>query len=132
MKLIIIYFVIIFLLCLIGCRESIIEPDEIKEDVSDVDFPLTKIYSPAYLEKFSPGSILNIRWEPVNSSNELKIELYRKTTFQRTIIESTQDNGSFDWFIPTQIDHSRHYRVKITNLNNASQSLISDDFYIQN
>ena len=124
------YLIILSLIFLAGCRESLTTPEEPSKISVDEEFIFTKFNSPTLLEKFSPGATMKISWVKVQNVEKLRIELYRKTTFQRVITSSTEDTGSYEWRIPILIDHSRHYRIKIINIDNESQSLISDDFYI--
>jgi hypothetical protein len=130
MRVNIFYLIILSILILTGCRESLNEPEQPSNISLDEEFIFTKFHSPVYLQKFSPGETMEISWAQVQNVDNVKIELYRKTVFQRIITESTLDKGSYEWHIPILINHSRHYRIKISNIDNESQSLTSDDFYI--
>ena len=130
MRVQIFYFIILSILILTGCRESITNPEEPYNISIEEEFIFTKFNTPVYLQKFSPGETMEISWVQVQNVEKVRIELYRKTVFQRVIAESTFDTGSYEWNIPILINHSRHYRIKISNIENESQSLTSDDFYI--
>ncbi|MDE5085374.1 MAG: hypothetical protein O4859_30915, partial [Trichodesmium sp. St18_bin1] len=85
-----------------------IEPDE-----------EVNITSPTSSTSLEPGESHNIRWTD-NFSDNVKLELYKGSSFQQTISTSTPSDGSYSWTVPTSLSSGTNYNVKIRNVNDSS------------
>jgi hypothetical protein len=124
----------IFILLLTGCRqllEGTNDPGFITTDLEPVEKII--VTSPARGDFYAPGDTLEIKWlTSFSSVNKINIFLYRKSNLQRTIIENTQNAGSYLWRIPGAIDNSVHYIIKVVNSNNPEVFNFSGQFGIKN
>ncbi|MDC0480215.1 GPI anchored serine-threonine rich family protein [Candidatus Marinimicrobia bacterium] len=60
------------------------------------------------------------RTQSENSRGNVKIELYKDGSAYQTIVESTDDDGSYSWTIPDSYDEGSNYKVRIFSVSNAS------------
>ena len=91
------------------------------------------VTSPARGDFYAPGDTLEIKWlTSISPFSKLNIYLYRKSILQRSIIENTQNEGSYFWRIPGAIDNSVHYIIKVVNSNNLEVFNFSGQFGILN
>ncbi len=51
--------------------------------------------------------------------------------FEREIISSTSNDGVFSWSIPSDLDDSTQYQIKITDVSNSLINDFSDFFEIK-
>ena len=58
--------------------------------------------------------------------SEVKIELYRGNSLNRTIASSTANDGSYSWTVPNDIQPGIDYRIKISSATDASIYDFSD------
>jgi len=92
--------------------------------------PEVTILSPNGGETLSMGNIYEITWDD-NFNDNVSLKLYRGGVFAGTISSSTASDGSFDWSIPTNLQESDNYKIKIQNISESSISDWSDnDFSI--
>ena len=119
---------------LTGCRqllEGANNPGFITTDFDYVEKIL--VSSPARGDFYAPGDLIEIKWlTSFSSVSRLNILLYRKSLLKRTIIENTQNTGSYFWRIPDVIDNSVHYAIKVVNGNNPEVFNYSGQFGILN
>jgi hypothetical protein len=110
----------IFISSLTGCRqllEGASDPGFITTDLEPVEKIV--VSSPVRGDIYEPGESVQINWVTAFSSfSNIDIYLYRKSNLQRTIIENTQNNGSYFWRIPDVIDNSVQYIIKVVNSDN--------------
>ncbi|ABG53548.1 peptidase M23B [Trichodesmium erythraeum IMS101] len=99
-----------------------IEPDEPDEKVN--------ITSPSSSTSIEPGERYNIRWTD-NFRDNVKLELYKGSSRQRTIARSTSSDGSYSWRAPTSLSSGTNYRIKIRNVNDSSVYDYSSYFTIK-
>lgn len=106
-------------------------------DYSDYNFSITSvpsisITSPNGGEQWQCGTSYMITW--ISSGTPgffVKIELYRGETFNRLITNSTSNDGSYNWFIPSSQTTGSNYKIRITSTSNTSYYDYSDDnFFI--
>ena len=71
-----------------------------------------------------------IEWG-VNTVPNVKIELYIHDYVATTITSSTFNDGSFSWNVPTTLESSHNYRVKVTPLASGYGGNYSDPFSIE-
>ena len=119
---------------LTGCRqilEGTTDPGLITPDLERVEKII--VTSPARGDFYAPGDVIEIKWlTSFSSAKKINILLYRKSNLKRTIIESTQNAGSYFWRIPDAIDNSVHYLIKVINNNNPEVFNYSGQFGILN
>ena len=78
------------------------------------------VISPNGGENWELGSTHPITWTSSNAGGIVKIELYKGTTYYKTITSSTPNDGSFSWPIPSSYDAYNSYRIKITDTIDSS------------
>ena len=117
-----------------GCRQlfgGANDPGFIAADYEYVEKII--VTSPARGDFYAPGDLIDIKWlTSFSSVSNLNIILYRKSLLQRTIIENTQNTGSYFWRIPDVIDNSVNYVIKVVNSNNPEMYNYSGQFGILN
>ncbi len=84
-------------------------------------------YSSSTLE---PGKSYNIRWSD-NFSDNVRLELYKGSSFKQTISSSTSSDGSYYWTVPTSLSSGSDYKLKIRNASDSRVYDFSDTFKIQ-
>ncbi|MFW9878940.1 MAG: S8 family serine peptidase, partial [Candidatus Thorarchaeota archaeon] len=81
------------------------------------------ITSPDNSASWETGVSQYIYWASFGSISTVKIELYRNDIFEIEITASTMNDGEFYWTIPSSLENSMNYQIKITD---ALDSLIYD------
>ncbi|NER04852.1 MAG: hypothetical protein F6K17_20745, partial [Okeania sp. SIO3C4] len=104
-------------------------------DFSDSNFTIepdqqVNITSPTSSSSLEGGQRYNIRWND-NFSDNVKLELYKGNSFQRTISSSTASDGSYRWKVPASLSSGSNYKIKIRNVNDSSVSDFSSKFTIE-
>ncbi|MHC1707256.1 MAG: Ser-Thr-rich GPI-anchored membrane family protein [Bacteroidales bacterium] len=101
-------------------------------DWSDSPFsivaPLMNIIFPNGGESFTSGDIKVLTWADQIPGN-IKIELYKGETAVKTIVSSTQSDGSFTFTIPGDVVPGNDFRIKITDLLNPNNFDFSDSAF---
>jgi hypothetical protein len=117
-----------------GCRQlfgGANDPGFITTDYEYVEKII--VTSPARGDFYAPGDKMEIKWlTSFSTISKVNIHLYRKSLLQRTIIEDTQNAGSYFWRIPDVIDNSVHYIIKVVDSNNPEVFSYSGSFGILN
>ncbi|MDE5092363.1 MAG: GPI anchored serine-threonine rich family protein, partial [Trichodesmium sp. St18_bin3_1_1] len=70
------------------------------------------ITSPSSSTSIEPGEGYTIRWTD-NFSDNVKLDLYKGSSWQQTIASSTSSDGSYYWTAPTSLSSGTNYRIKI-------------------
>ncbi len=83
------------------------------------------VNSPNGGNTLEPGNSYTITWND-NISENVKLELYKGGSFNRTINSSTESDGSYTWTMPASITDGSDYKVKITSLSDTSVSDFSN------
>ena len=100
-------------------------------DQSDGDFSITgtvTLTSPNGGERWVAGTVSSITWTSTGGSlGNLKIDLYEGGSLLSTLAQSTTNDGSFDWSIPTNQTVASDYRIKIESTAYAGIADESDD-----
>jgi CSLREA domain-containing protein len=107
-------------------------------DVSDETFSIEDVptsitvTSPNGGEAWRLGTQPRIRWDSSGSPGaDVKIQLFKGGILVRTIIDSTPNNGWYDWFISSEFQLASDYRINVTSTTNSTYSDSSDgDFSI--
>ena len=96
-------------------------------DESDAFFTLTGsdnreiiVTSPNGGEEWTIGSTQEITWSSTDVSGNVKIEFYQGGSAYQTISSSETNNGSYSWTIPSSYDAGTDYKVRISDVSDAS------------
>jgi len=60
-----------------------------------------------------------------------KIELYKGSTFNQTIVSSTENDGSYMWTVNPSLEDGTDYKIRISNPNDSTSYGESDAFTIE-
>ncbi|MFX1479426.1 MAG: Ser-Thr-rich GPI-anchored membrane family protein [Promethearchaeota archaeon] len=71
-----------------------------------------------------------IQWSSTGTILDIKIELYVNGIFTMEIVSETSNDGEYSWRIPTMLEYSNQYQIKITDALNSSIYDFSDYFEI--
>ena len=91
------------------------------------------ISSPAQASTWNVGSTMPIRWDTAGISGNVKISISPqggKTGTFETIVESTPNNGSYDWIVDGGT--SVNYALRVEPLNDTSKGTTQSLFTINN
>ena len=117
-----------------GCRqllEGANDPGFITTDFEPVEEIV--VSSPVNGDIYEPEESKQIMWfSSLSSISNFDIYLYRKSVLKRTITLNLVNQGSYTWHIPTVIDNSINYTVKVVNSNNPEEFNSSGRFAILN
>ncbi|MFW9867555.1 MAG: S8 family serine peptidase [Candidatus Thorarchaeota archaeon] len=106
------------------------------DDISDyfeIFIPRTlTIISPGSTSSWESGTTHSINWTSTGSITNVKIELYRNGLFELEIVANTTNDGGFSWTIPYGLIDSTHYQIKIIDVANPVNNVISNYFEIFN
>ena len=99
-------------------------------DYSDSNFTIEPdgvitVKSPNGGDVLKTGDTYYITWDD-NIRENVRLELYKDGSFDRTIANSTGSDGSYNWMVPTSIASGGDYQVKITSVSDVSVSDLSD------
>ena len=87
------------------------------------------VTSPNTAVNWYGGTNQNITWTYQGSFANVKIE-YVKSSVYTTIVASTSTAaGSYTWAIPQELPPGTNYKIKISNVNDAGTSDISDTYF---
>jgi hypothetical protein len=81
--------------------------------------PYITVLSPNGGNSLTAGNSYTISWTD-NISENVKIELYKGSSFHSTITSSTSSNGSYTWILPTALPAGNDYRIRIASVNTGS------------
>jgi len=88
------------------------------------------VLSPNGDESWEQGSQHKIRWvSNGNIGSNVKIELYKGGSKDKTIKSSTSNDGSYTWDVSDSQKPELDYRIKITSTSNSSYSDFSDSYF---
>jgi len=92
--------------------------------------PSLFIVSPTYSSDFYTGSTASIMWMTCRPQNaNVKIQLYKGTTWVNDINLKTPNDGSYDWTLPKSLTPGTNYRIRIRTVDNLVADY-SDNFDI--
>jgi len=123
---------LISLIILTGCRQIFGDREQPELIVqTPIEGNSINVYEPVWGTIYQPGDTILIKWlAPI--IDRLDISLYRKSEFKFTIHTNVENNGKINWIVPNDIPPSNHYRIKISNHNNADTYNFSKQFGIYN
>ncbi|MFX1375313.1 MAG: CARDB domain-containing protein [Promethearchaeota archaeon] len=82
------------------------------------------VINPSSGDSWAKGSTHYITWTSTGSITDVKIELYKDGAFEMEIVPSISNGGSYLWTIPTGLENSTLYQIRISD---ASDSLTYDE-----
>lgn len=86
--------------------------------------PGITIVSPDGGEFLQRGILYKIKWNSAGSIGDyVNIDLYKADSWDRNIDSSVDNNGSYDWSIPLNVEPGSDYTIKITSTSSP------DDYY---
>jgi len=88
------------------------------------------VISPGSSSSWETSTTHSINWNSTGSIADVLIELYWKGTLNATIFASTPNDGSYSWTIPSGLDNSTQYQIKISDVLNSATYDFSDYFEI--
>lgn len=92
--------------------------------------PRITVTTPNGGESWQQGTSQNITWDSVgNVGSNVRIDLYKGDVLNLKIISSADNNGSFDWSIPSDQTISSDYKIKLTSASNPAVFDESDDYF---
>ena len=102
--------------------------------VSDEYFEIVEgsitVMSPSTSDSWETETSHSITWTSTGTITDVKIELFKSGIFELDIISSTPNDGEFSGIIPSGLDNSTQYQVKITDVSNPLINDFSDYFEI--
>jgi hypothetical protein len=108
------------------------------KDNSDANFTISAgatsyvgVLSPNGGEVFTMGQTMPITWQS-NMGGNVILRLTKNGLVHRTIVSSTENDGSFDWLIPTDLVAASDYKVRVTSLVNTAIKDNSNTFFTIN
>ncbi|MHA1191894.1 MAG: Ser-Thr-rich GPI-anchored membrane family protein [Promethearchaeota archaeon] len=88
------------------------------------------VLSPDNLSSWETETLHSISWTSTGSIADVKIELFKEDVFELEIISSTANDGEYSWAIPSGLDDSTQYQIKLTDESNALTFNFSEYFEI--
>ena len=122
---------LLFALPLAGCRQIFgdrIQPESIVQPPDEAGKII--ITSPMHGSIWKKGDVIKIKWIAPTIDN-IKIQLYRKSTYKLTIAVNIENNGIYEWLIPDNIAFSNHYLFKVSNQKKSSVYNYSGTFAVE-
>ncbi len=86
------------------------------------------VTNPDSLTAWETGTTHSITWTPTGSITNVKIELYKDGVFEREIVASTANDGSYNWTIPTDLEDGIDYQIRISDVSNPTTYDDSSNF----
>ncbi|HAQ61393.1 TPA: hypothetical protein DCR49_05255 [Candidatus Delongbacteria bacterium] len=80
-----------------------------------VSTPFIQITTPNGGEIWNMDSEYEIQWQD-NLAEDVKIELFRASTLELTVSDSTASDGSFMWTLPNTLPVGSNYKIRITSI----------------
>jgi len=90
--------------------------------------PEVTLIAPNGGEFLDLGSSYDITWDD-NFTDNVSLKLYRGGVFAGTITSSTASDGLFTWSIPTDLQESDNYKIKIQNISESAINDLSDNYF---
>jgi len=74
-----------------------------------------KITSPTQGDTWYKGETYTITWNSENAGDYVTLELYYNGYYYSAINSNTENDGSYTWLIPSGLDSTDYYQIKITS-----------------
>jgi hypothetical protein len=103
--------------CLIRISETDGSPSDVSDGVFEIApaVPTITITSPNGGERWEVGSWHNITWTSTGTVGDVKIEYSNNGTPWRTIVNSTANDGSYNWRVPNEPAENGLIRIRETD-----------------
>ncbi|MFW9970232.1 MAG: S8 family serine peptidase [Candidatus Odinarchaeota archaeon] len=88
------------------------------------------IITPDNTSSWQVGTTHSINWNSTGILPRVRIQLYKEGVFVRNIVTNTYNDGEYAWTIPSNLEESSHYQVKISAIYNPNIIDFSEDFEI--
>lgn len=102
------------------------------ENVILFDPDSISVTTPDSSSSWETGTSQSIMWTSTVTIADVKIELYKDGMFEMEIISSTTNDGEYYWTIPSGLDDSTQYQIKITDVSKLTTYDFSEYFEIYN
>lgn len=105
---------------------SVTDPQQVdaSDDTFEVRDGFIEVLSPNGGGPYFTGQVLPITWDRLPVSGNVSIQIESPDAgFPKTVVASTENDGSFDWVIPDGFDTAQA-RVRVTSIENP---LLTDD-----
>lgn len=104
----------------------------VKELDPDDTFSRVEFLSPDTGDTWAAGSAYTIRWVPDSLfyGRTVALALYRDTALVSNVVSSLSNSGSYGWSVPSGIQSSDRYRIRIANYANAQIHSFSPYFTV--
>jgi len=89
------------------------------------------VTEPTISTVWTKGYSTNITWGSKGTINNVKIDLYKGTTPEATIVSSTENDGSYTWTVDPSLADGSDYKVKISSASDSEVYGESDKFAIE-
>ncbi len=84
------------------------------------------VTSPNGGEEWEQGSIHNITWTSLNYDGNIRIELLTTSNNRDILVESTENDGQWEWNIPSDQQIADDYIIRITSIDSLNLTDDSD------
>ena len=88
------------------------------------------VTNPSGLVAWEVETVHSITWDSTGIILSVKIELYLSGTLDSVLTSGTPNDGELSWTIPSDLDNSTSYQIKITDVSDPSTYDYSDYFAI--
>jgi DNA-binding beta-propeller fold protein YncE len=90
------------------------------------------IINPTSSTTWAPGNPADITWSSTGTISNVKIDLYKGTTFKETIISSTANDGTYTWAtVNSTLADGTDYKVRVSSTTDSGLYDESDAFTIE-
>ncbi len=112
-----------------GCRDDDFNyPSETLTSVNSISLI---VLSPRLGVIWYINNSYEIRWIPSSNTKEITIYLYRKHLLKKIVSSSTENDGSFIYYVPPDLQTSNLYRLKFINSKDTNDFVFSQYFTIR-
>jgi len=99
-------------------------------DYFEIFNPSLTVISPDSFSSWEVATSYIVEWTSIGTISNIRIELYKDNIFEWEIVSSTPNDGEYNWTVPSELDGSLEYQIKISAVSNPSIFDFSDDFEI--
>ncbi|MHA1109691.1 MAG: BspA family leucine-rich repeat surface protein [Promethearchaeota archaeon] len=92
--------------------------------------PALRIENPRDGFIWETGTSYDITWTSTGIISSVNLELYKNGEYVQTIISGTENDGTYTWMIPSSLEDSRQYQIKIVDASNDTVYDFSGEFQI--
>ena len=85
------------------------------DDVAFYYYDSLHVTTPNSTSAWQTGTSHSIYWNSTGAISDVTIELFEDDVFVIEITPNTPNDGEYDWAIPTGLDHSDLYQIKINS-----------------